>query len=378
MVFKLDQPRIISSIDIGNERSGFIEVLVANSKQDPPVFKEILLATSFMTIVEVKNDLNPNRVRFFPKDVLVESVAKSPWDLVKVVCSQPWNNKIKYGVSFVTLHTTEDIKYDDSPDKTVTKAVKVEGSSQKRKNFGNFSLRNSDSDSDGDGKKLDSPFSRWKSSQSSDVSKPTIKEQMLKLEENRKRIRVMADSSDEEAPPKPKSNRNRSSGLVYLDEDDEPNEKLQKKMDKDKESRDKDKKSSKHRDKSPPKSDPNKFSSFVSSDAPSTSSSSLSKSSSKSNRPSSSSASSKHHSPHKSSRRDKENDKKSPRKEKESERKPKLPKNVTYKPFRKLLQGVVFVFSGYVNPERGILRQKAIDMGAKYEPDWDSSCTHLM
>lgn len=389
VVLKLDQPRIISAIDIGNERSAFIEVLVANSSEDPATsdFKEILMSTSFMTITEVKSDLNPNRVRFFPDNILIGSVAKKKWDLVKVVCKQPFNSKIKYGISFITLHTPEEIKTDDSPDKTssqTTKAEKVESSQEKKKTFGKFKLReNSDSDSERSKakKENDSPFSRWKSSKSSESSKNTIKEQLTKLEDNRKRIRLMPDSSDEEAPPpKPKSNRNRTAGLLYLDEDDEPNEKLQKKLDKDNESKEKDKKSSKlQRDKSPTKSDPNKFSSFLSGDVPSTSSSSSrSKSSSHSSRPSSSS--SKHHSPKKSTRNDKENEKKSPRKEKESEQKRSSgpPKKVTYKPFHKLFEGVNFVFSGYVNPERGTLRQKAIDMGAKYKPDWDSSCTHLM
>lgn len=74
MVFKLDQPRQISMIEIGNENSGrykypckyldkpfnnhinlfllgMIEVLVGNSLQDPPIYKEILLSTSFMTII---------------------------------------------------------------------------------------------------------------------------------------------------------------------------------------------------------------------------------------------------------------------------------------------------------------------------------------
>lgn len=380
MVLKLDQPRLITGIDIGNERSAFIEVLVANSKQAQPEFKEILLATSFMTITEVKNDLNPNRVRFFSGNVLIESVAKKKWDLVKIKCTQPFNSKIKYGISFVTLHTPEEVKCEDSPEKPavkVSKAERLEDSDESRKKFGKFAMRaNSDSDTDDKKKEDDSPFNRWKSSRSCGESRSTIKEQMTKLEEKRKRIRMLPDSSDEDKSPKPKTNRNRKSGLMYLDEDDEPNAKLQKKLDKDKDSKEK---LLVPRDKSPSKSDPKKFSSFLSSDLPSTSSSSLSKSPSRSNSSSHSSrpplSSHKNHSPKKSSRKDKENEKKSPRKEKRDSH---PPRNVTYKSFHKLLEGVVIAFSGYVNPERGTLRQKAIDMGAKYKPDWDNSCTHLM
>lgn len=48
------------------------------------------------------------------------------------------------------------------------------------------------------------------------------------------------------------------------------------------------------------------------------------------------------------------------------------------KPFNKLLENVVFVISGIPNPDRANLRSKALEMGAKYKPDWDNTCTHLM
>ncbi|KAK9282522.1 hypothetical protein L1049_005442 [Liquidambar formosana] len=46
--------------------------------------------------------------------------------------------------------------------------------------------------------------------------------------------------------------------------------------------------------------------------------------------------------------------------------------------FSKLLEGVVFVLSGFVNPERSILRSQALEMGAEYQPDWNSDCTLLV
>lgn len=41
-------------------------------------------------------------------------------------------------------------------------------------------------------------------------------------------------------------------------------------------------------------------------------------------------------------------------------------------------EGVVFVLSGFVNPERGILRSQALEMGAEYRADWTSDCTLLV
>ncbi|XP_031626319.1 DNA repair protein XRCC1 [Contarinia nasturtii] len=43
-----------------------------------------------------------------------------------------------------------------------------------------------------------------------------------------------------------------------------------------------------------------------------------------------------------------------------------------------LLRGVVFVISGIQNPHRGEMREKGVEMGAKYQPDWNKSCTHLI
>ncbi|KAL5729404.1 hypothetical protein ACHQM5_002365 [Ranunculus cassubicifolius] len=46
--------------------------------------------------------------------------------------------------------------------------------------------------------------------------------------------------------------------------------------------------------------------------------------------------------------------------------------------FSKLLEGVVFVLSGFVNPERGRLRSQAQEMGGEYQPDWNANCTLLI
>ena len=52
--------------------------------------------------------------------------------------------------------------------------------------------------------------------------------------------------------------------------------------------------------------------------------------------------------------------------------------SLSKQPFHVLMKKVVFVLSGFENPERSNLRDKAIEMGAVYKPDWSSQCTHLM
>ena len=43
-----------------------------------------------------------------------------------------------------------------------------------------------------------------------------------------------------------------------------------------------------------------------------------------------------------------------------------------------IMKNIIFVLSGFQNPLRSELRNKAIEMGANYSDDWDETCTHLM
>ena len=54
------------------------------------------------------------------------------------------------------------------------------------------------------------------------------------------------------------------------------------------------------------------------------------------------------------------------------------PKPSRDKAFHKLMGNVFFVMSGYQNPERGKMRDRAIEMGAQYKAEWGKGCTHLM
>ncbi|XP_055334489.1 DNA repair protein XRCC1-like isoform X2 [Paramacrobiotus metropolitanus] len=43
-----------------------------------------------------------------------------------------------------------------------------------------------------------------------------------------------------------------------------------------------------------------------------------------------------------------------------------------------IMKGCVMALSGFVNPLRSELREKMLDMGAKYRPEWEDECTHLI
>lgn len=79
----------------------------------------------------------------------------------------------------------------------------------------------------------------------------------------------------------------------------------------------------------------------------------------------------------KTSKQAKSCDKSSPSKKHEGSKK-SSPSSLVATNFFKLLEGVVFVLSGFVNPERSILRSQALEMGAEYQQDWNSNCTLLV
>ncbi|KAK4471836.1 hypothetical protein MN116_005227 [Schistosoma mekongi] len=102
--FSFSEPVEISRIDIGNNGSAFIEVLVRRSasSDDSSV---LLPSSSFMSPVDAKNETNLSRVRVFSGDQFIKSVSCQKWDLIKFVCSQPFNKTLQYGISFVFFHT---------------------------------------------------------------------------------------------------------------------------------------------------------------------------------------------------------------------------------------------------------------------------------
>ncbi|XP_059817389.1 DNA repair protein XRCC1 isoform X1 [Hypanus sabinus] len=137
VILQFEKAELIHSIDIGNEGSAFVEVLVGNStsacEQD---FEVILVSSFFMSPTESRSGTNLNRVRMFGPDKLAKGVLGKKWDRVKVVCTQPYNKNLPYGLSFIKFHSTPeaDEKTPNSYTAKVTKlgqfVVKEEGSTE--------------------------------------------------------------------------------------------------------------------------------------------------------------------------------------------------------------------------------------------------------
>ncbi|PIK44756.1 putative DNA repair protein [Apostichopus japonicus] len=128
VILQLEKSTAIHSIDIGNESSAFVEVLVGHSTSDKPEdYQVILVTSSFMNPMESKNSSNPNRVRIFGADKLCKPTLGKQWDRVKIVCTQPFNKHISYGLSFIKLHSPPSESDATSP--------------PSQKTFGKFALK---------------------------------------------------------------------------------------------------------------------------------------------------------------------------------------------------------------------------------------------
>ncbi|KAM9756998.1 DNA repair protein XRCC1 isoform 7-T7 [Dama dama] len=84
-----------------------------------------------MSPAESRSGSNSNRVRIFGPDKLVRAAAEKRWDRVKIVCSQPYSKDAPYGLSFVRFHSP--------PDKD-----EAEVSSQKVTKLGQFRVKEED------------------------------------------------------------------------------------------------------------------------------------------------------------------------------------------------------------------------------------------
>ena len=81
----------MSSVDIGNDGSAFVEVLVRRAEQvsdgqcgEDDGFRTLLPASSFLTPMESRNEECMSRVRMFDHERLSGDLANQKWDQFKV------------------------------------------------------------------------------------------------------------------------------------------------------------------------------------------------------------------------------------------------------------------------------------------------------
>ncbi|XP_030382054.1 DNA repair protein XRCC1 [Scaptodrosophila lebanonensis] len=373
VILEFGEPQKITGIDIGNEHSAFVEVLVSKSGCGSDDFMEILLSSSFMTPIESKNSSNTNRVRCFSSDALIASTLAEKWKLVKIVCTQPFNKHVQYGLSFIKIHV--------APNASKSKALVPEKflhslqNQQSNKSgigvtsLGSFKLREESPDSESESKA--SLFQRWKASRDEnntgpstaaairDASQPAA---LRRLSNPRPSPLTVSKSPNVEPKSEAKVlDRNRESLLFgdNIDDDDEADDakkqRLSKHIEADKNRR---------RIEQEKQKEKSKRHSIDKQSAPSTSKVVEKK------------VVVDNHIPKERSQKRVS----SPTAGNSTPaKKPRInDADIQFRPFNQLLRNVVLVISGIQNPDRANLRSKALAMGAKYKADWDADCTHLI
>jgi len=312
----------LSIIFAGNNGSALVEVLVGRSSwSSDEQFQVLLVASSFMSPAESKSFTNVNRVRMFGADKLSKPVAAQKWDRIKLVCTQPFNKNEQYGLSFINLHSPPD----DTDGDTAEKAV-ASPSVTASKRLGRFILKD---DSDSEEKKVSSGSLFFKKLQKKASPPP------MSIAAEVRAASTAATSSDDRKP----------SAVSSVQDVRQPVAKDGHSLNKDRHPVAKDR-ADKTEERSSPKPDEKPV-----------------------QRRTSESAKRKYE----DSPKEKE---KSPPPAKKKRESPNLDNSSVS--FDEIMKGVVFVMSGFVNPERGTLRDKALQMGAQFRPDWGKGCTHLI
>lgn len=375
VILEFEEPQQITGIDIGNEHAAFVEVLVSKTGCQLDDFKELLLSSSFMTPIESKNSSNTNRVRCFSTEALCPAALTDKWKLVKIVCTQPFNKHVQYGLSFVKMHVAGSVKPKCLvPDKFKLAARPNPSSSPTMAALGRFKLREESPDSEPDGKASLSLFQRWKATRNDDTStaaaiRDAASPAALRRLSDTRPAPIKVPATQANTPSKATQaetkllDRNRNS-LLFGDDEDEDDaaeavadarkQRLSKHIEADKSRRriELEKELEKKKDKGKrlsiekpaAKQDEQLEKKIESKPTAAQAQKRLSSSLEEHSKPA---------------------------------KKPKI-KQVKYAPFNQLLRGVVLVISGIQNPDRADLRSKAIALGAKYKADWGAGCTHLI
>uniref|UniRef100_A0A7M5VCU5 DNA-repair protein Xrcc1 N-terminal domain-containing protein n=1 Tax=Clytia hemisphaerica TaxID=252671 RepID=A0A7M5VCU5_9CNID len=92
----------IHFIDIGNSGSCYVDILVRHSLKGND-FKSLIPTFTFMSVPESKSGENKCKVEMFKQDRMMADVRDEKWDVLKIVCRQPYKPNAQYGISFVNV-----------------------------------------------------------------------------------------------------------------------------------------------------------------------------------------------------------------------------------------------------------------------------------
>lgn len=104
VTIKLKEKSPIRQIEIENESSAFIEIQAGNENDSEDDYTVILPAVSFMTPSESKNTIHTNRLKIFIDDLNQKTIDEK-WGIIKIICTQPFNRSIKFGIKSIKAYS---------------------------------------------------------------------------------------------------------------------------------------------------------------------------------------------------------------------------------------------------------------------------------
>jgi len=342
VLLQLEETSTITNIDIGNAGAAFIEVQVGRLGTDPDQMKVLLVASSFMSVNEARVGENMGRVRMFGQDKLAQEVAKEKWDLVKVVVTQPFTKHLRYGISFIALSgpARQTMANPASPALGAFK-LKLEPEQDKSIAVGSYFARQKAGTSTPTPTTAQTGVSVAASLRAETTVADLALQKARKEDTKRKREVELTPAMKEEA-------KKRKVERGFPSRNSLPGESLDKEEMNGKDIMFKEK--SKDKQKGANQKDKN-VKMVANKDAK--------------------------EAKMKEKQPDAADVKEAKKKEKQPAAAAKI-NQIKFAAFPDLMKGVVFTISGFQNPLRGEIRQKALEMGAKYCGDWNSSCTHLV
>ncbi|CAM4885709.1 unnamed protein product [Rotaria socialis] len=275
-ILEFEKSSLISSVDIGNDGSSFIELFVSRSSSSKMDDWTLLLpATLLMTPNESRSNTNRNHVKLLKSSDLNKTCLDEKWDRLKIVCEQKFDRLNLFGLCFIKLYSPATLSDETNQSESLNKSSII--------------MKNDDDDNDDETGKEQSKIGSF-------FAKKQAEKQMKPTESTAtNQIRALSNVADQL--------------LIRKSMDDKEIQKLLKKDVKD---------------------TSNRLSKRRISDELETSIN-----------------------------------------EKETKRTKTQDRS-------QIMKHVVFVLSGFQNPLRSELRNKATTMGAIYNDDWDKSCTHLI
>ncbi|XP_041981102.1 DNA repair protein XRCC1 [Aricia agestis] len=383
IVLQLAKAVQIESVNIGVHHAALVEVLVGLSEKPNDPFEVLVPSCVFVSASDSRRGDGVERVRGFSGDQLSDKRA-GRWDRVRVVCSQPYNKRVQYGLTFVHIHSKEsdgsgpqkavDHKTNLDP---VTKVADPQGKAA----AGPLSrLLGLDAySSDDDDFRPGELFAQRNNNTDAQIRQASSQALNNINNASTKLVKTPIAKTNRQSGGQPQTDRKRDS-LLYTEDDDRPNDRIDRLVQNHRTEQERAKKRNPDRelkDSGRAKRERIEEDRSRHNDKPKTEKVKDKEKDKTSNGEVQNRRNEKEGDSSNSNKDTKRNDKGVDRRAATSAV-VDTPKTKTNAGGSDVLAGVVFSISGYEQPRRGRVRDAALALGARYEPHALQRCTHLV